>query len=153
MARWPRLRAAEFRGHGLPENHRASLAQGPDRGVVAFGEMAQVGGTAYLRWHIARFEQVLDAYRQPIDCRQRSARLPACCAGVGSGASASLVEDDKRLHHRLVCRNSLQTTFEIRPWRVPPAAEAWRGIVKGAWLEGARVVRLHCRCGHRLISL
>src|SRR5215471_8035463 len=136
MARWPRLRAAEFRGHGLPENHRASLAQGPDRGVVAFGEMAQVGGTAHLRWHIARFEQVLDANRQPIDCRQRSARLPACCAGVSSGAGASLVEDDKSLHHRLARRDSLQTMFEISTQRVAPVAEAWRDIVKGACLEG-----------------
>src|SRR5262249_35119462 len=137
MARWPRLRAAEFRGHGLPENHRTSLAQGPDRGVVAFGEMAQVGGTAYLRWHIARFEQVLDAHGQPIDRRHRSARLPACGAGVSSGAGASVVENDKSLHHRLARRNSLQTTFEISSWRIAPVVEAWRGIVKGACLEGA----------------
>src|SRR5262249_49770430 len=94
-----------------------------------------------------------DAHRQPIDRRQRSARLPACGTGVSSGASASLVEDDKRLHHRLACCNSLQTTFEIRPWRVAPVAEVWRGIVKGACLEGVRVVGIHCRCGHRLISL
>ena len=36
----PRMRAAELGRHRLGEDHRAGLAQRPDRGIVALGEVA-----------------------------------------------------------------------------------------------------------------
>src|SRR5262249_42737609 len=107
----------------------------------------------HLRRQVARFEQVLDANRQPINRRQRAASLPARRAGVSSGAGSSLVERSKSLHHGLVRRDRLQTTFKIGTRRVRAVAEAWRGIVKGACPESAWIVGFQSSCGHAILSL
>src|SRR5439155_24661254 len=104
--------------------------------IVALGEVSTIGRAPHLSGHVLGLEQVLDADWHSVNERERTPDFPAQRAGVGSLASARLVQRGKGFDHRLALVDRLEAALEIGPRRVDAIAKLCCRIVERERFEG-----------------
>ena len=83
VTRTTRLGSCEFRGHGLPNNDRASFAQRRYARGIALGAPAREERRAILGRHVGCLNDVLDTEWHTVDGRARQGLAPAFGGFVG----------------------------------------------------------------------
>ena len=145
------MRPAELRGDRLGQDDGAGGPERPHGGIVAAGKVPAKRRAPHLGGHGGCLEQVLDADRHAVDCRECPAVLPAPGAGVGPGARPFLVHGGERLDHRFTLGDGLETGFQVLARRRLTARHPVDGVAPGEAAKGCRVVG-HWHFPRRLVA-